>query len=226
LAPAVFPHFGPSGRPGREPGGAIGEHRAVDTRSDADVIAASLERLAAFAAVYDRHAGVVFRFLVRRVGRDTADELLGETFRVAFERRMTFDRARPNARPWLYGIATNLIARHRRAEMRRIKATARLASTQAGDSVADQVAADVDARVIWPAVAEAIAELPDGERDALLLLVWEELSYDEIASALQIPVGTVRSRLNRARRRIRELAEPSGEQITGRNTATRGRIAP
>jgi RNA polymerase sigma-70 factor (ECF subfamily) len=174
--------------------------------------------------VYDRHAGVLFRFLVRRVGRDTADELLGETFRIAFERRATFDCTRPDARPWLYGIATNLIARHRRAEMRRIKATARLVATQAGDAVADRVAADVDARETWPAVAEAIAELPDGERDALLLLVWEELSYDEIASALQIPVGTVRSRLNRARRRVRELVEHTGEENTEPKPGTRGRI--
>jgi RNA polymerase sigma-70 factor (ECF subfamily) len=202
----------------------IGEHFAVDTCSDAGAITASLEQPSAFAVVYDRHAGVLFRFLVRRVGRDTADELLGETFRIAFERRATFDCTRPDARPWLYGIATNLIARHRRAEMRRIKATARLVATQAGDAVADRVAADVDARETWPAVAEAIAELPDGERDALLLLVWEELSYDEIASALQIPVGTVRSRLNRARRRVRELVEHTGEENTEPKPGTRGRI--
>ena len=198
----------------------------MDPCSDADAITASLEQPSAFAVVYDRHAGVVFRFLVRRVGRDTADELLGETFRIAFERRATFDITRPDARPWLYGIATNLIARHRRAEMRRIKATARLVATQSGEAVADRVAADVDARETWAVVAEAIAELPDGERDALLLLVWEELSYDEIASALQVPVGTVRSRLNRARRRIRELIEHSGEETTEQNTSTRGRIGP
>ena len=211
---------------GREPSGAIGEYCAVDTCSDAGAIAASLERPAAFAAVYDRHAGVVFRFLVRRVGRDTADELLGETFRIAFERRSTFDQTRPDARPWLYGIATNLIARHRRAEMRRIRATARLVSTQSGDTVAERVAADVDARATWPVVADAIAKLPDGERDALLLLVWEELSYDEIASALHVPVGTVRSRLNRARRRIRELVERNGEETDEHKPATRGRIGP
>ena len=198
----------------------------MEVSTDADVIRASLDDPRAFAAVYDRHAGVLFRFLVRRVGRDTADELLGDTFRIAFERRATFDSTRPDARPWLYGIATNLIARHRRAEMRRIKATARLVATQSGDAVADRVAADVDARETWPAVAEAISELPDGERDALLLLVWEELSYDEIASALQIPVGTVRSRLNRARRRVRELIEHSGEEKIEPEPGTRGRIGP
>jgi RNA polymerase sigma-70 factor (ECF subfamily) len=198
----------------------------VDTCSDAGAITASLGRPAAFAAVYDRHAGVLFRFLVRRVGRDTADELLGETFRIAFERRATFDSTRPDARPWLYGIATNLIARHRRAEMRRIAATARLVATQSGEGVADRVAADVDARQAWPAVAAAISELPDGERDALLLLVWEELSYDEIASALQIPVGTVRSRLNRARQRVRELIEHNSEEKIEQGPGTRGRIGP
>jgi RNA polymerase sigma-70 factor (ECF subfamily) len=196
----------------------------VDTCSDAGAIAASLDRPAAFAVVYDRHAGVLFRFLVRRVGRDTADELLGETFRIAFERRAGFDSTRADARPWLYGIATNLIARHRRAEMRRIRATARLGVTRPGDGVADRVAADVDARETWPAVADAIAELPDGERDALLLLVWEELSYDEIAGALQIPVGTVRSRLNRARRRIRELVERGGEETYEHDQPARDRI--
>jgi RNA polymerase sigma-70 factor (ECF subfamily) len=205
----------------------------VEAPSDAVVIGASLERPAAFAALYDRHAGVVFRFLVRRVGRDTADELLGETFRIAFQRRATFDLARGpgcDARPWLYGIATNLIARHRRAEMRRLRATARLAAQVAhgtpGDAADDRVAARLDARAEWPGVAHAIAELPAGERDTLLLFVWEELSYEEIAAALDIPVGTVRSRLNRARRRIRELVERDGERLSEHTPSDRGRIAP
>ena len=182
---------------------------AVD---DAEVIARSLDDPARFAAVYDRHAGVVFRFLIRRVGRDAADELLGETFRVAFERRSTYDCDRPNARPWLYGIATNLVARHRRTEARRLNATAQLVPERGHQPLADGVAEQLDARTEWPAVAHAIADLPDGERDALLLFAWEELSYEEIALALEIPIGTVRSRLNRARARLRELTAPSGQQ--------------
>jgi RNA polymerase sigma-70 factor (ECF subfamily) len=168
--------------------------------------------------VYDRHAGVVFRFLVRRVGRDTGDELLGETFRIAFERRATFDLDRPNARPWLYGIATNLVGKHRRREARRLAATARLAvngrapGPGTGDAFADRVDDRLDARAAWPAVARAVADLPGGERDVLLLFAWEELSYDEIGSALGIPVGTVRSRLHRARGRLRALTAASGEQ--------------
>src|SRR5438067_3740514 len=121
----------------------------MEERSDADVIVASLDEPQAFAAVYDRHAALLFRYLIRRAGRDTADELLGETFRVAFERRSSFDSAYASARPWLYGIASNLLARHRRSEGRRLAATARLRAPHAPESVADVVAAGVDASRMW-----------------------------------------------------------------------------
>ena len=117
-------------------------------------------------------------------------------------------------RPWLYGIATNLLAHHRRTEARRISATARLLTGRLDHHVdaTDQVVERLDAEELWPHVAEAVAALPEGERDALLLYVWEELSYDEIASALDVPVGTVRSRLNRARQNLRELRASIGRQ--------------
>ena len=172
--------------------------------SDAQVIARSLVDGAAFATIFDRHAGVVFRFLVRRVGRDPADEMLGETFRIAFERRSTYDTSRPNARPWLYGIATNLLARHRRTEARRLKATALLAMAHATADT-DGVEDAIDAVNRWPRVVDAVAALPNGERDVLMLYAWEELPYEEIAAALDIPIGTVRSRLNRARHRLQEV---------------------
>ena len=183
----------------------------MDALSDAEVIGRSIDSPQCFATLFDRHAGIVFRFLVRRVGRDAADELLGDTFRIAFERRAAFDTQRPSARPWLYGIATNLLAKHRRTEARRLRATARLAADRIADPLADNVAAVVDAGRHWPRVVDAIAELPDAEREVVLLYAWEELSYDEIAVALDVPVGTVRSRLNRARRRLRELAPAGGE---------------
>src|SRR2546430_17286126 len=90
----------------------------MDPCSDADLLRGSLGDPRRFAALFDRHAGVLFRFLIRRGGRDTADELLGETFRIAFERRSTLDGRQPSARPWLYRIATHLVAKHRRAEAR------------------------------------------------------------------------------------------------------------
>ena len=182
-------------------------------RSDAEVVAASIDEPPAFAALLDRHAGLLFRFLVRRVGPDVGDDLLGETFRIAFERRASFDVERASARPWLYGIATNLLARHRRAEARRLRATAALAGrASVAVDPTEGVAGAVDAAVRWQAVTEAVADLPDGERDALLLYAWEELSYEEVAAALDVPVGTVRSRLNRARRRLREPTGARGEE--------------
>jgi len=184
-------------------------------RSDAEVVAASIDDPPAFGALFDRHAGLLFRFLVRRVGPDVGDDLLGETFRIAFERRSSFDVERASARPWLYGIATNLLARHRRAEARRLRATAALVGRSAPPAAdpADGVAGAVDATARWRVVTEALAGLPDGERDALLLFAWEELSYEEVAAALDVPVGTVRSRLNRARRRLREPVGARGEDV-------------
>ena len=193
--------------------------------SDAAVIAASLDEPARFGTLFDRHARVLHRYLVRRVGPDEADGMLGDLFRVAFERRSSYDASRPDARPWLYGIAANLLARHRRREARRLQATARLlAHRLPPDDHADGVAATVDAAGLWPEVARAIAELPDGERDALLLHVWEGLSYEEVAAALEVPVGTVRSRLNRARGRMRELGRPGGEEPVSGPAPGRGRI--
>jgi RNA polymerase sigma-70 factor (ECF subfamily) len=191
--------------------------------SDAEAIAASCDDPPAFGVLFDRYATTVYRYLVRRVGPNDADGLMGEAFRIAFERRASFDTSRGNARPWLYGIATNLIARHRRTEARRLRATARLeARPDARSDDTSQRATDaVAASRALPEVLAAIKQLPDGERDALLLHVWEDLSYDEVAAALAIPVGTVRSRLNRARGRLRELVGVSGEHLTHADVFTR-----
>jgi RNA polymerase sigma-70 factor (ECF subfamily) len=139
--------------------------------------------------------------------------MVGEIFRIAFEKRHSYDLARPTARPWLYGIATNLLAKQRRREARRIHAVARLAAHHLPPpDIADRVSGAVDAEDLWPRVADAVTALPDLERDALVLHVWEGLSYEEVADALGIPVGTVRSRLHRARGRIRELVDPTGRE--------------
>jgi RNA polymerase sigma factor (sigma-70 family) len=176
------------------------------TSSDAAVIEASMTDPAAFALIFDRHAARLHRFLARRVEPADADSLLGDVFRVAFERRESFDLARQSARPWLYGIATNLIARHRRSEARRLRAMATLASRRIDgdhDAVGDRASETADADQSWSMLVDAIDELPDAERHTLLLYAWEELSYEDIAAALDVPIGTVRSRLNRARRRLR-----------------------
>ena len=178
--------------------------------SDAEVIGRSLGEPEAFGLIYDRHAPALLRFLGRRVGARIAEELVGDLFRIAFERRKTFDASRATALPWLYGIGSNLLLKHRRDEARRLRAGARMAAgLEAADARASARA--LDARVLFPRVADAIEALPDGEREALLLFAWEELSYQGVAEALELPIGTVRSRLNRARARLRELLDAKGK---------------
>ena len=183
----------------------------MSSPSDAEVIGRSLGDPEAFGLIYDRHAAPVLRFLGRRVGAQVAEGLIGELFRIAFERRKTFDASRGSALPWLYGIGSNLLLKHRRGEARRLRASARMA---AGREPAPRCAsaAALDARVLFPRVADAIEALPAGEREALLLFAWEELSYQSVAEALDLPIGTVRSRLNRARARLRELLERDGKR--------------
>lgn len=191
-----------------------GNNEVMLDQSDAMVISASIDDPECFGALFDRHATALFRYLARRVRADEADVLLGEVFRIAFERRASYDCTRPEARPWLYGIATNLLSHHRRSQARRLHATARLLADQvSGEDPIDDMLAGLDAAELWPVVAERIAQLPDLERDALVLFVWEHLSYEEMADALDVPVGTVRSRLNRARQHMRELRVSSGREI-------------
>jgi RNA polymerase sigma factor (sigma-70 family) len=170
-------------------------------RTDAEAIAASLSDPRAFVDVFDRHFDAIHHYLRRRVGKEIADELASETFAQAFEHRKRYDQRRPDARPWLYGIAHNLLRHHYRDEERALRAYARSVELNASEPV------DVPGSEL----AELLAELPAGERDVLLLVAWAELEYAQVAEALGIPVGTVRSRLNRARGRLRELLEPSGQ---------------
>jgi len=185
--------------------------------SDATVIEESRADPERFAEIYDRHADVIHAYLARRVGTIVADDLSSDTFLVAFRLRGRYDVDRPDARPWLYGIATNLLRRHQRTERASYRALARtgvdpLAGRDHADDVVLRVTAETDAR----AVAAALARLTVKERDVLLLFAWAGLAYEQIAEALDIPVGTVRSRLNRGRERLRQAlnttAMDSGER--------------
>lgn len=172
--------------------------------SDADCLARSLTEPGAFEALFDRHFVAVHRYLHRRAGRDIADDLAAETFAVAFERRASC-RANESVLPWLYGIATNLLRRRRRVERRQLTAYAR---TGSNDWIVyeDDTAFPVDEST-GAALARALAVMKPRERDALLLYALAELSYDEIAAALEVPVGTVATWLHRAREAAqRELA--------------------
>jgi RNA polymerase sigma-70 factor (ECF subfamily) len=166
----------------------------------------------AFAPLFDRHYDAIASFLRRRMACAVADEVAAETFLQAFDGRARYDLARADARPWLYGIATNLLRRHRRAEERRLRAYARAAVPGGQEAGLDAVDARLDAGAAAPVLATALASLGPGERNVLLLYAWADLSYEGIADALAIPVGTVRSRLHRARGIVRELLARSGEE--------------
>ncbi len=170
------------------------------------MIAASLDTPATFGIIFDWYGSTLLRFLARRVDPAEAEGLLGEVFRIAFERRSTFDQDRESARPWLYGIAANLVAKHHRSATRRLRASARVSALRRVDAdPAERAVAAADAGTRWARVIEAIGALPEIDRQALLLFAWEELSYEEIAMALGIPIGTVRSRLSRSRVRLAAL---------------------
>jgi RNA polymerase sigma-70 factor, ECF subfamily len=173
---------------------------------DGAVIAASARDPALFAVVFSRHFTRVHRYLARRVGTSLADDLAADTFITAFRSRGRFDAGAPDARPWLFGIASNMLRRHWRAERRQLRAYARTGQDPLGDELTE-AERRVDAAAASPRLAAALASLPRADRDALLLLAWAELSYEEIAAALGIPIGTVRSRLSRARARMREALE-------------------
>jgi RNA polymerase sigma factor (sigma-70 family) len=171
---------------------------------DAAVIEASRAEPGCFAALFDRHARHIHRYLARRVGRQAADDLVAETFLVAFGKRDGYDPRFRDARPWLYGIATNLVGRHRREEVRQFRLRQAAGPAPVQHDWAERSVADLTAQSVRAQLAEALAGLARPDRDVLLLIGWEQLSYDEVARALGIPVGTVRSRLHRARTKIRE----------------------
>jgi RNA polymerase sigma-70 factor (ECF subfamily) len=171
---------------------------------DAAVIKASVRDTEKFAVLYDRYAAQLYRYASRRVGPELAEDVVAETFLAAFRRREHYDLARPDARPWLFGILTKEIARHRRAEKARYRTLAKAGTDDTASGFADQVAAAVTARGARGALANAVGRLSAADRDVLLLIAWSELSYEEVAETLQIKVGTVRSRLHRARQQVRK----------------------
>jgi RNA polymerase sigma factor (sigma-70 family) len=172
--------------------------------TDAAVIRASLADPDRFATIYDRYAAMLYRYAHQRVGPEIADDVVAEAFLAAFRGRQSYDLGRQDARPWLFGILTRELATYRRREQARYRAMTRSTQETVQDGPADQVAAKVVADTARGPLAAALASLPAGDRDVLLLIAWGQLSYDEVAAALRIPPGTVGSRLNRARRKVRK----------------------
>ncbi len=169
--------------------------------TDADVIAASLRDGEAFGELFDRYYARVHGFIRMRLGVAMADDIAAETFCTAFQRRETFDLARSDARPWLFGIAFNLMRRHLRGEARRLRAYARHGADPVWQPL-DGAAERLDAGAAARDLAGGLAALKQGDRDVLLLHAWADFTHAEIAEALGVPVGTVKSRLARAREQM------------------------
>jgi RNA polymerase sigma factor (sigma-70 family) len=170
---------------------------------DAAIIAESLAQPERFAVIFDRYFAEVHRYVERRVGTEAADEIASDTFLAAFGKRGRYRAERRDARPWLYGIATNLIGKHRRRSGSAVRAYRRAGLSDIAECHDDQVAARVSAQQRRAELARALAGLSKGERDVLLLVALADFSHEEVAQALGISYGTVASRLSRARAKLR-----------------------
>jgi RNA polymerase sigma factor (sigma-70 family) len=175
----------------------------VGEGADAEIIQASWQSPDRFGALYDRYATVLYGYACLRVGRSHAEDVVADTFLAAFAQRKGYDLARSSARPWLFGILTNKIAERGRAEKIHYRAYARAWQSPVMDGIADRVADQVTAQAGRGRLARALSQLSAADRHVLLLVAWGQLSYDEVAQALRIPTGTVASRMNRARRKVR-----------------------
>jgi len=158
----------------------------------------------ALTRLYDQHARELHRYLARRLDPATADDLVAETFLVAWQQRRQYRPERGSVRAWLYGIATNLLRRHARTEARAWRAMARDGGRRAvADGPVAVATRRIDARVAAGWLAGALGGLRDEERDVLLLVAWAGLRPVEVAEALGVNVATVRTRLHRARTALR-----------------------
>ncbi|HTI35162.1 MAG TPA: RNA polymerase sigma factor, partial [Miltoncostaea sp.] len=156
------------------------------TETDAAVIRRSVGEPEAFARVFDRHWTAIHRFCASRAGA-AGEDIAAEAFRVAFDRRRSYDAGHADAAPWLHGIATNLLRHHFRSAERGRAATARV-GTDVEPDPADAAIGRLEAEALGPRLADALAGLGPAERDALLLHAWAGLTYEEIARATDDPV--------------------------------------
>ncbi|MFD1547805.1 RNA polymerase sigma factor [Nonomuraea guangzhouensis] len=170
---------------------------------DAEVISGSLVDVEVFGAVFDAYFGDIHGYVAQRLGVDHAEDVVSDTFLIAFRKRARYDPARATVRSWLFGIATKLIGKHRRLEARTLRALGRYGPDGDAPGHEDRVSARVSAQSLQPSLASALAGLEQRDRDVILLVALAGLSHEEIATALGIPYGTVGSRLSRARKKLR-----------------------
>lgn len=178
-----------------------------------------------FASVFDAYFADIHGYAAGRVGTDLADDIAAATFEVAFRKRRQYNPECGNVRSWLYGIATRHLRRHRRQETRRYLALRRLGQGAPPDDHEDEVVERVSAQQSRRRLAAALAGLSAADRDVLLLVALGGLTHAEVSFALDIPYGTVGSRLNRARRKLRQelagLAPGDGTRTVNRDEGER-----
>lgn len=168
---------------------------------------------AAFGRLFERHATVVYNYCFRRVADwATAEDLMAATFLEAWRRRKEVRLSGESLRPWLLGVATNLVRNHWRSNQRRDAAIARLRPDDVQAEPQDDLVGRLDDQRRMAELLKRIRGLPDHEQEALVLVIWSELSYQEAAVALGVPVGTVKSRLSRARAKLGEPCPPHGHE--------------
>lgn len=175
--------------------------------TDAEVIAGSLDDPERFAMIFDRHAGEIHRYAARRLGQQAAADVVSEVFLAAFRNRSRYLAGHADARPWLYGIATNVISQQLRAEGRRAHLLAAVAAASPAELSADDIGDRIAAQGLHQVLLGVLAALSPADRELVLLVAWAELSYEQAAQALEIPVGTVRSRLHRTRAKVRRAID-------------------
>ncbi|MFN8109948.1 MAG: RNA polymerase sigma factor [Thermoleophilia bacterium] len=176
--------------------------RNISLADDVAAMRASCADPEEFVRVFELHFDEVHRFVAARVGADAADDVTSDTFTVAFRRRERFDATGGEVRPWLLGIALNVMRNHHRARRRWYGFLAHLRPDPPEDATGE-LDARVDAAAAGERINAALGRLRTGDREVFLLAACGELTYPQIATALGIPVGTVRSRMHRARAALR-----------------------
>ncbi|MFK4071673.1 RNA polymerase sigma factor [Streptomyces sp. NPDC029674] len=171
---------------------------ASDAVSDDELLVRAAHDASAFEPLVRRHAPALHGYFARRAP-GAADDLLAEAWLQAYTARRGFDAARGPARAWLFGVARNVLSAHWRRSCRQRPGPAGDGRDDPWEAVDERL----DAAAVAPRLRALLAELPPDERELLLLVAWEQLTPGEAAAVVGIPAGTARSRLHRARRRLR-----------------------
>jgi len=167
------------------------------------------------AELYDEHVDTIARYLQRRLEPERVEDAVASVFERALRSYTRYVPVHDTPLPWLFGIAANVVADNRRSEKRRLRALARLGAA-AVERTADPAGSDA----VDPRLVEAMLRLKPADRETLLLVAWGELSYEETAVALGVPIGTVRSRLARARGQLSASLPASPARPPAKTTQT------